>query len=99
MRQLRPFTDDNKAYIATKTSNDVYSGADPGFSRRGAPTYYLPKFRRKLHGNEENSTRVTRPKFYYVDPPLLSRLNITIIFLGQDLTAENEQKTKANEAS
>ena len=30
--------------------------ADPGFLRRGSPTYYLAKFPRKLHENEENWT-------------------------------------------
>ena len=33
----------------------------------------LATFRRKLHENEENLTEGggTRPKFYYIDPPLI----------------------------
>ena len=38
----------------------------------GAPIYYLAKICQKLHENEENWTGGTHPKFYYVDPPLLS---------------------------
>ena len=34
---------------------------------RGAPTYYSAKISWKLHENEETWTR---PRFYYVDPPL-----------------------------
>ena len=64
--------------------------ADPEFPRRGVPTskrseltYYLAKFRRKLHENEENEKigpRVeARPKFYYEDSPLLMQ-NLTKTF-------------------
>ena len=45
---------------------------DPGFPRRRARTYYLAKFRRKLHENEEHLTERggVRQKFYYVNPPV-----------------------------
>ena len=38
------------------------TAADPGFPRRGPPTYYLAKFLRKLHENEENWTGVHASK-------------------------------------
>ena len=53
--------------------------ADPGFPRGGganspggAPTYDFAKFSQKLHEIERIWTGEgdTRPKFYYVDPPL-----------------------------
>ena len=54
--------------------------ADPGFPRGGganspggAPTYDFANFSRKLHEIERIWTPGgggTRPKFYYVDPPL-----------------------------
>ena len=86
-------------YITTKTSNGVYSAAD---SQRGCQLIIRPNF-------AENCMKMKKigpgkgggyaSKFYYVDPPLLSRLNITIIFPGQDFTAEHEQNTEANETS
>ena len=41
---------------------------------KGVLTYYLAEFRQKLHENEENWTERggSRPKFYYVDPPLVA---------------------------
>ena len=58
-----------------------YSVADPGFPRGGganspgggAPTYDFAKFSQKLHEIERIWTPRggARPKFYYVDPPLL----------------------------
>ena len=54
--------------------------ADPGFLRgwgrqlpRGAPTYNFAKISQKLHEIERIWTPggAARPKFYYVDPPLL----------------------------
>ena len=38
----------------------------------GAPTYDFAKFSQKLHEIERIWTPGGRPKFYYVDPPLLS---------------------------
>ena len=58
-----------------------YSVADPGFPRGGganspggAPTYDFAKFSQKLHEIERIWTPRgggARPKFYYVDPPLI----------------------------
>ena len=36
----------------------------------GAPTHYLAKICRKLHGNEKNWIGRARQKFSYVDPPM-----------------------------
>ena len=49
---------------------DFPGGTNP---KSGVSTYYLAKFSRKLHENEENWTEKeegARPKFYNVDPPL-----------------------------
>ena len=56
-------------YIHRRIQNFQNGGAK---TKARAPTYYLAKFRRKLHENEENLTegRGTRTKFYYEDPPL-----------------------------
>ena len=44
---------------------------DDGVNPKGTQTYYLAKFHRKLHENEEHWTEgAARPKFYYVDTPL-----------------------------
>ena len=42
-------------------------------SEKGTQTYYLAKICQKMHENEENLTegRGVRPKFYYVDQPLI----------------------------
>ena len=45
-----------------------------------APTYYLAKICRKLHETEENWTEGARPKFYYVDPPLLTDPSLNSLF-------------------
>ena len=50
---------------------------DPGISRggganpQGAPTHDFAQFPQKLHEIERIWARRARPKFYYVDPPLL----------------------------
>ena len=58
----------------------MYTVADPGFlpggganSPGGAPTYDFAKFSQKLHEIERIWTPGggARPKFYYVDPPLV----------------------------
>ena len=51
----------------------LLSVADQEFPRRGAPTYDFAKISPKLHEIERIWTpRVgSRPKFYYVDPPLI----------------------------
>ena len=63
-------------FNAFKTSNPA---ADLEFPRgvrqpkRGTLAYYLAKICRKLNGNEKNCRgwgEGSRPKFYYVDPPL-----------------------------
>ena len=68
-------------------THTTFSVADPGFPRggaptlRGAPTYDFAKFSQKLHEIERIWTRGgggTRPKFYYVDPPLVLSLRITV---------------------
>ena len=41
---------------------------------RGAPTYDFAKFSQKLHEIERIWTPGGRPKFYYVDPPLVFNL-------------------------
>ena len=64
--------------------------ADPGFPRGGganspggAPTYDFAKISQKLHEIERIWTpgRGARPKFYYVDPPLVHQLVSLKIFL------------------
>ena len=65
----------------------TYAVADPGFPRGGganspggAPTYDFAKFSQKLHEIERIWTPGeggARPKFYYVDPPLLCAINLT----------------------
>ena len=48
------------------------------------PTYYVTKTCQTLHENEEKGDGGTRPKFYYVDPPLAVDANQTksnLIFL------------------
>ena len=58
--------------------------ADPGFPRgggansRGAPTYDFAKFSEKLHEIERIWTPSggARPKFYYVDPPLVTLVKV-----------------------
>ena len=72
------------------TVRDFYGNpvADPGFPRggganspggggRGAPTYDFAKFSPKLHEIERIWTPWGRPKFYYVDPPLLNQHHLT----------------------
>ena len=48
------------------------TAADPDFSRRGSPTFYLPKICRNCMEMKKigPGRRGMRPKFYYVDPPL-----------------------------
>ena len=65
--------------------------ADPGFPRGGganspggAPTYDFAKFSQKLHEMERIWTPRgggARPKFYYVDPPLLDAATALILML------------------
>ena len=47
-------------------------GADPGFPR-GVPTYYLAQMILKM---KEIRPGRTHPKFYYVDPPLVTDFNV-----------------------
>ena len=86
-------------YITTKTSNGVYSAAD---SQRGCQLIIWPNFAEncmKMKKLDREGEGGYASKFYYVDRQLLSRLNIAIIFPGQDFTAEHEQNTEANENS
>ena len=66
--------------LTNDKSCEKYAVADPGFPRGGganspggAPTYDFAKFSQKLHEIERIWARGggARPKFYYVDPPLV----------------------------
>ena len=70
--------------------------ADPGFPRGGAspceaPTYEFAKFPPKMHEIERIWTRRGRPKFYYVDQPLVDLLGDSGV--NRDPLKEKRYKT------